>query len=314
MPEFQGPDTFGDDLSVSEVEILEESLEPEFLDEMEEELQKGEDLDLYANLEMSVLDVDLAQGGWKVEVAVENLGLGASGNGTLDIFVIHMASEELLGETSRPISTLKGGERIKMSLLVPSDDEPGKEILVGASLKMPSELSADNNSAWFIPWKDRISSSEKKKKFGKSTSQVTLLHQPRLWRDDTGNGAWIVISAVVAGGRSSRRITGLQVSLVNEAGPIQLPLNDDEYEPIWMSVPDLKRRVVPAETLAWFRLNDDLCDALTKGGPPTTLDVTITGADIEEFTGNYPLDPEFATALVSSCPAAGSARPASPAD
>lgn len=68
ISEFQGPDTFGDDLpdtfgddlSVSEIETLEGSLEPEFVDDLEEELQKGKDLDLYANLEMCVLDVDLA--------------------------------------------------------------------------------------------------------------------------------------------------------------------------------------------------------------------------------------------------------------
>ena len=45
-----------------------------------------------------------------------------------------------------------------------------------------------------------------------------------------------------------------------------------------MSIPDLRRRIAPAEVLAWFRFDDALCAAIRAASiVPETLAITVRG-------------------------------------
>ena len=50
-----------------------------------------------------------------------------------------IASEELLGEVTRPFSSLPGHEAVQQDILIKAEGEPTKRVLIGASLKV-SEL------------------------------------------------------------------------------------------------------------------------------------------------------------------------------
>ncbi len=303
------PEYLGDSLPAQEENALEEALETELVDDLEETVQGRDDSDLDSNLELQVLDADLVEGGWLVTVRVENLGGGTSGSGDLELMVLDVVSEDFLGAASRPFSPLRGGETVRQSIVVESEGVPTQAILIGASLKVP-ELSADNNDAWHVPWREGLKADEGKKKIKKRKKDlpVEILGTPKVWVDESGGGAWVVLRALVSGGHSSRRLETLQMVLGGEGWTVPVRVNDDQPV-IWMSTPDLRRRVVPAEVLAWFRFDEDLCTAVGETSrTPANLEVTLSGAEIRPTTGSFPLGPEIASGLASACASPEGAR------
>jgi hypothetical protein len=296
------PEYMGDDLVEQEEDALEEALETELVDDLEEALHLEEDADLDANLELQVLDADLVDEGWRVTVRVKNLGGGVSSGGNLELVVLDIVSEELLGETTRPFSPLEGREAVQQEIVVGSEGEPTKRILIGASLKVP-ELSADNNDAWFVPWRDGIEAAKGKKQTKRKRVDlpVELLGTPKMWLDETGAGAWVVLNAIVAEGHSSRRLENVGLALADESGSVPVQVNQGKPV-VWMSVPDPKRRVVPSETLVWFVFDDALCAAVRGASvKPETLEVTVSGTEIRTTTHTYALPPEVGVGLAAAC-------------
>jgi len=300
------PEYRGDDLAEQREDLLEESMETELVDDLEEMIQHRDDSDLDANLELQVLDADLVDEGWRVTVRVENLGGGVSGSGNLEIVVFDVASEELLGETTRPFSPVEGKEAVQQDVLVKSEGEPTKKILIGASLDVP-DLSDDNNDTWYVPWRDGIEAAEGKKNAKKKQKDlpVELLGTPKMWLDETGKGAWVLLQAIVAEGHSSRRLEKLEMALADEHGAAPVYVNDG-HPVVWMSIPDLRRRVVPSEVLAWFVFDDDLCAGIQGASiVPESLEVTVSGSEIRTVTQSYPLPPEIARGVATGCAAGG---------
>ena len=165
------------------------------------------------------------------------------------------------------------------------------------------ELSADNNSAWHVPWRDAFKADEGKKKAKKAKSDlpVNILGTPNLWVDESGKGAWAVLRALVTGGHSSRRLQFLQMAIGAEETTTPVRVNDG-LRVVWLSVPDLKRRVVPAETIVWFRFDDELCAAIARDSTPLSeLQITLHGQEIQTFARSYPLDPAVVAALAMAC-------------
>jgi hypothetical protein len=296
------PEYLGDDLAEEREDLLEEALETDLVDDLEEMIQHTDDVDLDANLELQVLDADLVDDGWRITVRVRNLGGGVSEDGNLEIVVLDIASEELLGEATRAFSSLRGRESVQQEIVVKSEGELTKRILIGVSLKV-EELSADNNDAWYVPWRDGIKAAEGKKKTRqpKKDLPVDLLGTPKMWVDETGKGAWIVLQAIVTSGHSSRRLENLDMALVGEEGKVPVHVNDGQPV-IWMSIPDLRRRIVPSEVLAWYRFDQELCAAVNETDlSPATIEVTVSGAEIRTTAREYPLIPEIRDALAGEC-------------
>jgi hypothetical protein len=296
------PEYLGDDLAKDREDALEEALETEFVDDLEEMVGQEDDSDLDASLAMEILDADLQDRGWRVTVRVRNLGGGISDGGDVEIVVLDIASEELLGEASRPFSPVRGRETIQQEILVPAEGEPSKTILIGASLNM-EDLSADNNDVWYVPWREGIEADEGKKKMkkGGQNLSVELLGTPKMWVDATGEGAWIVLRALVSGGHSSRRLEKLEMALLGEEGRVPVTINEGQPA-VWMSVPDLRRRVVPSEVLAWFRFDPELCAASEEISlSPTAIEITVSGSEIRTTAREFPLLPEIPGALAAEC-------------
>ena len=88
-------------------------------------------------------------------------------------------------------------------------------------------------------------------------------------------------------------------------GPgLDLPLkvNDDRIEPVWISIPDLRRRVVPAKVMVWFPLDENVCAAATVDSfSPTSVRVMVGGSDVETIERTYPLRPGFVEYLTKFC-------------
>jgi hypothetical protein len=195
-----------------------------------------------------------------------------------------------------------GGESIRLDLRVESEGEPTRKILIGASLDA-GDLSADNNDAWYAPWREGIEAAQGKKaaRKPKSDLEVEVLGTPKMWVDESGQAAWMVVKALVADGRSSRRLESLRASLVS--GDDRIPTAVDDGLPVvWMSTPDLRRRVVPAETLTWFRFDDELCAAVRASpAPPATLELTLSGSEIRTTHRTFALDATVRDALARAC-------------
>ena len=124
-----------------------------------------------------------------------------------------------------------------------------------------------------------------------------------MWLDEEGKGAWVVLQAIVAGGHSSRRLEKLEMAVAGEQEAAPVHVNDG-LSIVWMSIPDLRRRVVPSEVLAWFRFDDDLCAAIREQSiSPETIEVTVSGSEIRTTTHAYPLTPGIADGLARTCAA-----------
>ena len=109
------------------------------------------------------------------------------------------------------------------------------------------------------------------------------------------------------GGHSSRRLQTLHIiTLDGETGSVPVRVNDAQHV-VWMSIPDLRRRVVPAEVLAWYRFDETLCGALREGSvSPDGITITVDGSEIRSTSASFPLDAGVADALARACAPRGS--------
>ncbi len=105
-----------------------------------------------------------------------------------------------------------------------------------------------------------------------------------MWVDEHDDG-WLMIGAFVTGGESSRRLGSLTIRL----GELELEIG--ATDDIWFSIPDLKRRIVPARTGIWLPTIELACTEMAKG--VRQLEVTITGEDVAQATKRFELAPEF---------------------
>jgi hypothetical protein len=291
LPEFDGTE-----MSLLEEEQFEEAVETELVDDLEALVQDGEDLDLNANVQLSLQEADLADDGWLVGFELENLGNGASKPGRLDLFVLDVGTEELLGEAVHEIDPLAGGERVVSIVLVEAQGEPTRRVMIGASLKV-YDLSADNNDVWFIPWRSEVADlqkmkEKKKKKNKREPGAVEFLGTPKLWIDDEGD-AYLVLTAFVTGGDSSRRLGDLSLRL----GESELHIADTDA--VWFSVPDARRRLVPGRGIFLLPPEERMCTELERGS--RVVEIEIRGKDVKPADSTLELDEPFVRDALAAC-------------
>ena len=290
------PEYDGSDMTLDEEEAYEEDQETDLVDDLEEEIQDGRDLDLNVNLQLSLQDADLEEQGWLVDVVIENLGNGDSGTGRFELVVLDVATEELLAEASREIPAVRAGETLAHGIFVESSGVPTRGIMIGASLKI-NDLSADNNDVWFVPWRDEVVGlqkvKEKKKRKGKrGPGTAKFLGEPKAWIDDQGN-TYLAISAYVTGGDSSRRLGRLRL----QVGESEIVV--DETEGIWFSVPDLRRRLVPARGIFLYPREGPFCAEIEKGN--RTVELVIDGEDVEPASTTFELSQGYIKNALAAC-------------
>jgi len=290
------PEYDGSDMSLEEEEAYEEEEETDLVDDLEEEIQDGRDLDLFANVQLSLQDTDLREEGWLVDVLIENLGSGRSEAGRLELWVLDVSTEELLGEASREVPVVRAGETLAYGILVKSSDVPSRRVLIGASLKI-DDLSADDNDVWFMPWRDEVAGlekvKEKKKRKGKrGIGTAEFLGEPKVWIDDRGN-TYMAISAYATGGDSSRRLGQLRLLI----GESEIVVEDTEG--VWFSVPDLRRRLVPARGIFLFTREEPICAEIERGN--RTVNLVIAGKDVEMASMSFDLDDRFIVDALAAC-------------
>jgi hypothetical protein len=290
------PEYDGSDMSMEEEETYEEEEETDLVDDLEEQIQDGWDLDLFANVQLSLQDTDLREEGWLVDAVVENLGNGASQAGRLELVVLDVATEELLAETSRKIPAVRAGEKLAYGILVESGGVPTRRVLIGASLKI-NDLSADDNDVWFMPWRNEVAGlqkvKEKKKRKGKrGLGTAEFLGTPKVWIDDRGN-TYMAISAYATGGDSSRRLGQLSLQI----GESEIVVDDTEG--VWFSVPDLRRRLVPARGIFLFPREEPICAEIEQGN--RTVNLVIAGKDVDMASMAFDLDDAFIEEALAAC-------------
>jgi hypothetical protein len=269
-------------------------------DDLEEQIQDGADLDLFSSVGLEIRDVDLEESGWLVQLKIENTGVGRSEKGSLELSVIHIATEEMLGKASRPVPSLEGGDKLRMNVLVEAEDVPTRNILIGASLLVP-DLNVEDNDLWHVPWKETIKGEEgkQKSKWMRQPGTVQFLRKPSLWLAG-GNRLWGSFEAVVSGGDSSRRLGDLKVALVSDE--LNIPFSPTEAPTVWISVPDLKRRVVPAKALVSTPLDEDFCVIMGGEGPlPDSILLRVDEGNIEPIEQRFPLDPVLSQEIRAAC-------------
>ena len=133
----------------------------------------------------------------------------------MKVFILHVASEELLGETSEYVSQVKAGDSYRHDVFVEAEGEAVRDILVGVVLDIP-DLSADNNDSWYVPWKEELQATEgKRAKKKREPGPVEFLGPPKMWVASDSLSA-LRFRAVVSGGDSSRRLGNLELALVDD--------------------------------------------------------------------------------------------------
>ena len=290
------PEYDGSDMTVDEEKVYEEDQETDLVDDLEEEIQDGRDLDLNANVQLSLQEAELTDRGWLIEVMIENLGNGDSEAGRIELVVLDVATEELLGEASRDIPAIRAGEKLAYGILVESSGVPTRRVLIGASLKI-NDLSADNNDVWFVPWRHEVAGlekvKEKKKRKGKrEPGAVEFLGKPKAWIDERGD-TYLVVTAYVAGGDSSRRLGQLRLQI----GETKILVADTES--VWFSVPDLRRRLVPARGIFMLPQEEQICAEIEKGN--RTVELVIDGEDVEPASTTFELSQGYIKNALAAC-------------
>jgi hypothetical protein len=293
LPEFDG--TL---LDPPAEEQFEERLETELVDDLEAEIQDGRDVDLYANVELRLEDAELEEGGWLFRFEIENLGRGASQPGTLDVAVLDVASEELLGEVVLEIPAVEGEALLRREVLVESQDEPVRRVLVQVMLDVP-DLSADNNNHWFVPWRREVAAVENRKKQTKPkrqpTGAVEILGSPEMWIDSRDR-VFVALTALASTGDSSRRLRNVTVRLAGTGLEFDAIRGEDI---VWFSVVDLRRRLVPARTIVWLPAGGRACRAIEEGA--NLLEVRVSGRNLETAERTFELEAGFLDQMRRSC-------------
>ena len=133
---------------------------------------------------------------------------------------------------------------------------------------------------------------KKKKTEKKGPGAVEFLGNPKMWVDEQEDG-WLIIGAFVTGGDSSRRIGSLRIRM----GALELEIGN--ARDIWFSVPDLKRRVVPARTGIWLPTIEKACTELAKDD--LQMEITISGEQVVTTTKSFELPPEFVEDVRDAC-------------
>ena len=68
---------------------------------------------------------------------------------------------------------------------------------------------------------------------------------------------------------------------------------------VWFSVPDLKRRLVPARVGVWLPTIESACDSLADG--KVDVEISVGGEGAEPTTTRVQLEPEFIEAYGAAC-------------
>jgi hypothetical protein len=288
------PEYDGTEMSAVEEDAFEERVETELVDDLEQLVQDGRDLDLNANVQLSLQDAELTENGWLVFAEYENLGSGPSKPGRLDLFVLDVSNEELLGQAEQTVPALAPDERFDSKIVVERDGEPTKRVLIGASLKV-DDLSADNNDVWFVPWRNEVEDAQtmkKKKKQELDPGAVEFLGQPKIWVGDDGDG-YLMVTAYVKGGDSARRLGGLRLTM----GQTELTVGDTEG--VWFSVPDTRRRLVPGRGIFWLPHEEQACREIDAGN--RTIKIEVFGEQIIPASTSLELDDDLVRDVQAAC-------------
>jgi len=295
-PEFEGSE-----LGAALEERYEERVEPAVAKQLQEELHAGADSDLFSVVAAEVIDADLKKNGWRITVEVTNFGVGYSGENRLLVEVVEVGTEALVGHTEHPLPPLKGGQRERLRILVPSEGQPGRDVAVGVTLD-GSDLLADDNDDWFVPWAGEVeglAASGKPERRTRGRDTVVLAVPPRVWLEGD-EAVVVVLSALASGGDTSHRLREPVLALDGEQG--RVPLDTGALEGVvWSASVDLETRTMPARTFIWIPLVRLCADLGAARLAPERLEVSIGGDQLETLTGTWPLAPELMADLGRAC-------------
>ena len=297
LPEYEG-----DVMSDEKEEAVEEALDSELVNELALKIQGEEDPSLDVHVWLEMLDADLEEDGWTIEVRVENFGDRASSDGELELWVSHLVTEELLGEAKEQIPGVAGEGAVRRRVFVAADTEPTKEVMITGVLNM-DDLSADDNDDWFLPWGsgfEATTAKGKKKRKAWTPAPATILGEPLLW-DLDAQGVWMSLALAAPGGDTTRRIE--QTSMVLIGPGERFPVNLNEGRPvIWFAAPDVKRRIVTARTFSWIPYNDVLCGPMARPDfRPQHLELTVSGVNIEPTSMRIELEDRVVKEMRHGC-------------
>jgi len=137
---------------------------------------------------------------------------------------------------------------------------------------------------------------EKKKKKNKwETGSVEFFGKPKMWIGDDKD-VHLVLMAYVTGGDSSRRLGDISLRL----GENELHL--DGLDALWFSVPDLRRRLVPARGIFLLPPAKEMCTDLEQGRRTVEIAVgSAEGADVEPGSTTIELEEPFVQDALAIC-------------
>jgi len=300
------PEFDGGDFNAALEERFEERVEPEVAEELQRELQGGRDPDLFNIVGTQVLDAHLKNRGWQVIVQVSNFGVGWSEEGTLDVEVVDVVAEETVGHVEYALPRLKGGQKKKLKILVPSEGRPGRNVVIGVNLDGP-DLLADDNDDWFAPWGDELEDLRPVyQPISRGADTIVIPQEPKMWVEK--DGCIVVLHALMSNGDTSHRLGDATIRLACADGTHVLDV-DERLPLVWAATLDLERKTMPAKTLVRFPLDAAIRSAVGSGAfEPAQLQVTLTGEGAPDVTKSFPLEPAFVAELKEACrPADGPA-------
>ena len=265
-------------------------------------IQGKDDPPLDVDVELEILGAKLEDDGWTVKVKVKNLGDRESSAGELNLWVSHLATGELLGETTEAVSAIAGEDAIRRRLFVASDTEPTKEVMITGVLDV-ADLSAEDNDVWFLPWGSRFAAEagkRRKKKAAWTSGPAAIVEEPEFWEIES-QGVWISVTLAVPGGDTTRRLEQTEMSLVGPGHRVPVDLNLGRPI-IWFAAPEVQRRIVAARTFSWIPFDEALCAPMASPDfRPQHFELTVSGIDIEPTPKLIELDDRSVKLLRDGC-------------
>jgi hypothetical protein len=240
--------------------------------------------------------------GWLVRIEVKNTGDEPLPDGEVTFLAVDAVTEELLGETSRPIPDLDPGEEAELEVIIPTS-RTAETVLLGISARVEHDYDQYNNELWFVTSEDLEELEEHLEEVAESTPtlpanvDVEFVGSPQVWV--TGAGSLCVTSKIRTSSKDpTHELEPARIALLSEQG-VAAELTG--WLPrVWSITPTERGKPAAVKTFACFDPRTELCGLMETEDPSSELIVTARLGSFQR-TATIEVDDRLAEQVAATC-------------
>jgi hypothetical protein len=215
--------------------------------------------------------------GWQVTIIANNEGGRPISAGRVRLVVADPVGQEQLGEVSRPFPGLEPDQRFEVEAMIPTS-RVSEQVLIGLVVEIP-DLSAANNSVWFMSEADLLELEEKLE--GKDGSldpgtveTIEFASEPTVWFSTLQEICTVVVARTNLGD-PTKELVRPDIALVAADG------EREELEGVWdrlWSITVISKDERPAAKSYGCFNASEVC-GLDWGATPPELEITLAAGN-----------------------------------